>query len=149
MVSRRPQVWVRAAGWLGAPRPTRRHTAVPLSPEYAQSGRRPVTLRRAWQSCCSDCACHVSSGRGAVLSAKCRGHRGRAGLSGTTSECRRCRLQADAVDGLLVGRARAQTGSERCLPRPPGDMERLCIDIFIFTACCQVKVIFPLCNRLT
>ena len=56
-----------AARWLGAPRPAwcHTHTSMPVSRVHIQSGRRPVTLHRTRQSCCSDCSCHVSPGRGA------------------------------------------------------------------------------------
>ena len=50
----------------------------------------------------------------------------------------------DAETDSFVGRVWAQTSSERLpFPIPAGNMERLCINVFIFTACCQVKVIFP------
>ena len=108
-----------AAGWLGALRPTWCHTAVPPSPVCVQSGRRPVSLRGTWQSCCSDGACHASPGRDARSCRPSAGGTGEGqGMSGQPADAGGATCASDAVDGLLVGRAGAQTDSERCLPRP-------------------------------
>ncbi|XP_060990983.1 liprin-alpha-1-like [Dama dama] len=65
-------------------------TATPLSRACVQSGRRPVTVRRTRQSCCSDSSRHVSPGRGArpCLCAEHAGLGGKAGVNGTASHRR-------------------------------------------------------------
>ena len=94
VVSSGPWVWVQPSV-LGAPRPawdTPAQPHPPLSGVHVQTGRRPVTLRMARQSCCSDCSRLVSPGQGAracVLSMRISGGRR---VNGTTSKRRWCRL---------------------------------------------------------
>ena len=152
VVSRGPWVWVQPCGWgpRGLPGATPAHLCLP-SRVHVQSGHRPVTPHRTWQSCCSDCSCPVSPGRGA------RSCRSSAGARAKGRGERHSQQTQMVPPALLMPRQTAlwavfepQTSSERLsFPIPVGNLERLYINIFVFTASGQVKVIFSLCNKLT
>ena len=145
-MSRRPWVWVQPGCWgpWGLP------GAIPaqlclLSRVHVQSGRRPVTLHRTWQSCCSDCSHPVTPGRGARSCWSSAGGSGkRLGWMAPPANTNDDACTFDAETDCFVGRVWAQTGSERLsFLIPVGNLEQLYINIFICTARCQVKVIFP------
>ena len=144
-MSRGPWVWVQPGGWgpRGLPGATPAHLCL-LSRVHVQSGRRPVALHRAWQSCCSDCSRPVSPGRGA------RSCRSSAGGSGKRQGWTPQPANTDVLPALLTPRQTAlwavfehRQAQKDCFFIPIGNLEWLYINIFIFTASCQVKVIFP------
>ena len=142
MVSRGPWVWVQLSGWRprGLPGATPPQLCpCPESMFRVAAGRWPCTGQG--RGCCLDCSHHVSPGRGARSCRPSTGGRGK-GRGWTDNPFTPCPW--DGETDSFVGRVWAWTSLERwSFHIPTGNMEWLYINIFIFTASCHVKVIFP------
>ena len=146
MVSRGPWVWVQPGGWGPRGLPGATPTQLCPCPESmfrVAAGRWPCT--GPGRGCCSDCSHHVSPGWGAhSCPPSAGGWEKGSGRTGQPANAGGAPCPFDSETDGFVGRVWAQTRSEAwSFHVPSGNVERLCINIFIFTASYHVKVIFP------
>ena len=145
-MSREPWVWVQPGGWRpwGLPGATPAQLCpCPKSMFRVAAGRWPCTgpgRASAQTVLVTSAQAEVPVPVGQVRGAQGKGR----GWMGQPANAGGAACPFDAETDSFVGRVWAQTSSERLsFSIPTGNMERLYINVFIFTACCQVKVTFP------